>query len=86
MRPITPKKCRRMACGCFGVGLLFFFAGYLAEGRDWLFGAGLIAYFIGIVLLAVFFRCPHCGGSLARVSGHFCPHCGKPLDETGPKD
>lgn len=36
---------------------------------------------VGIIQAAIFYRCPHCGGSLLRYNGcpSFCPHCGQEL-------
>lgn len=40
---------------------------------------GLLAVFF--VLLAVWWRCPHCERHLGRLGDQeFCPYCGKPLN------
>ncbi len=47
--------------------------------------AGLIVIVMGwlaligaIICMALFYRCPHCGGHLGRTWYHnrYCPHCG----------
>lgn len=34
-----------------------------------------------MVVLVVFWRCPHCGKQLGRDVPKYCPHCGKRLDD-----
>lgn len=39
--------------------------------------AGLIVLAATIVFFTLFYRCPHCGGSLTvPYRNYYCPHCG----------
>lgn len=48
----------------------------------WLSAAGLGVLALGVVLMLVFCKCPHCGAQLEPRGPvpKFCPNCGKELD------
>ena len=49
----------------------------------WLSAAGLGVLVLGVVLMLVFCKCPHCGAHMRlreRKTG-YCPECGKKLDD-----
>ena len=49
----------------------------------WLSAAGLGVLVLGVVLMLVFCKCPHCGAHMRlreRKTG-CCPECGKKLDD-----
>ena len=49
----------------------------------WLSAAGLGVLALGVVLMLVFCKCPHCGkhSSLRKQRPGYCPECGKKLDD-----
>ena len=48
----------------------------------WLSAAGLGVLVLGVVLMLVFCKCPHCGAHMEPRGPvpKFCPNCGKELD------
>ena len=49
----------------------------------WRSAAGLGVLALGVVLMLVFCKCPHCGKhfSLRKQRPGYCPECGKKLDD-----
>lgn len=83
MKPLPLSTVTKLSITFSFLGLLFITAG-IRIGT----GAGLIVLGLGLLLLvgtiiflALFYRCPHCGGFLTIwYHNHHCPHCGSFLE------
>lgn len=80
MNPISLKTMRRLSVIFTMIGLVFLTIGIcMGSMRGFLvIVAGLVILVGTIIFVAVFARCPHCGGFI-KVGFHnyYCPHCGK---------
>lgn len=80
---MTPHKARKICYILLAVTVLLMMMGLARKWNDviaLLVGLGGISAFY--VILLAFWRCPHCGESLGRLSDlKYCPYCGKPIDE-----
>ena len=74
------KKIILYTIGGVLITALFLFNGFLTESK---LGIGLlVAALVGYVILSlIWWRCPHCGSYLGKLSpfATFCPHCGQEL-------
>ena len=57
-----------IGCGCV----------FIIFSKLWI---GLLMAALGILLICIAGRCPHCGKHLGRERGNTCPHCGRSLTE-----
>ena len=80
MKPLPPKKVRRIVWLMLGVGGVLAVAGVLTK-IDLLPTVGIEVMLCGLGLQLLSYRCPHCGKYLDRSTGPFCPHCGRSIDE-----
>ena len=79
MKKIPLKKVREIALLLFLLGFMVILAGAGFRLMP-LILLGCLVLVGEIVFLAIFWRCPHCGGFLDRSGGLYCPHCGHMLD------
>lgn len=76
------KKCYTASLTLVIVGGVVFVHGGIVQ-----FQAGILIGFLamgaGLILEIAFYRCPHCGSHLGRISPWLhshCPHCGGRID------
>lgn len=83
MNPIPLRTMRRLSVIFFILGLLFLTIGICIGTMT-----GLIVLAVGLVILvgtcifiALFARCPHCGGFIKLgFRNYYCPNCGQYVD------
>lgn len=79
MNRITLKILAKLSAILFILGLVFFVIGCCIGNTVGLLvlAAGLLIWFGIIIMIALFSKCPYCGGFL-KVGYHnlYCPHCG----------
>ena len=79
MNRITLKILAKLSAILFILGLVFFVSGCCIGNTVGLLvlAAGLLIWFGIIIMIALFSKCPYCGGFL-KVGYHnlYCPHCG----------
>lgn len=85
MKNLKPKEIRIRALYIIVAGLLVALFG-VARERNAFCVIGLLIMFASVIYHIVFYRCPHCGRYLGRVTGDFCPYCGKGFYETEPEN
>lgn len=79
MNHISLKILARMSAIFFILGLLFFVIGCCIGNVEGLIvlAIGLLIWVGTIIIMALFSRCPYCGGFLkVGYSKLYCPHCG----------
>ena len=58
--------------------IIGFFVGFLPFAFSKVIGIVIIA--VGLIQIAIFFRCPYCNRSFDRTIPEYCPHCGNKID------
>ena len=80
MNHIPLKIVRRLSAIFAALGFLLLVIGIFIGGTTGLIvlGLGLIVLCAMIIFIAIFSRCPQCGGFLqVGFVNYYCPHCGK---------
>lgn len=78
---MTPNKARKICSVLLPIMLLL-----AMVGRAWesviLMSLCTGCFVAAVVLMLLYWRCPHCDRSLGRLSDlKYCPYCGKSLDD-----
>ena len=64
----------------FALFALGFLVGVVGQNEPCI-AIGTLIIFSGLMVLLIYYRCPHCGRYLGREGGlTYCPYCGKALD------
>ena len=82
---IPRKIVARLSALFFILGLLFFVIGCCIGNVVGLLvlGVGLLIWFGTIIMIALFSKCPYCGGFLkAGYHNLYCPHCGNYVNQS----
>ena len=85
MNYISLKTVARLSAILFILGLLFFVIGCCIGNVVGLIvlAVGLLIWVGIIIIIALFSRCPYCGGCLkVGYHNHYCPHCGNYVNES----
>ena len=71
------RNARTVMFALFALGFLVGVGGQNEPCR----AIGTLIMFSGLMVLLIYYRCPHCGRYLGREGGlTYCPYCGKALD------
>jgi hypothetical protein len=77
---MKPKTAKMVFLAVFLLGLVVGVIGVLWNSSS-VTVIGAIILVCDFIFHMIFYRCPHCGRHLDRLTGNYCRFCGKEIDE-----